>query len=264
MLQEIILSKSMNQLVFENRNQNYGAFYLRNEYEKHINRAFGIVLLFFISIGAFAFYSNFVKPAISKNIPTIYTFTDVKIEPKIEFEKPAQQQPKPEKALGTPLPTEVTDKITPPPAETKHDLPITSGAPEGKVNPKNVNPLPESKGTGTVIIPHDETKIPIDNNRVEKLAMFPGGEEAMSEFLSKHIHFTNYAKENEVEGKVMITFVIDEEGNIKDCNIIRGLGFGLDEVALKAVNQMPKWIPAEQGHRKVAVVFTLPIEFLLH
>jgi protein TonB len=94
--------------------------------------------------------------------------------------------------------------------------------------------------------------------------MFPGGEEAMSEFLADHIHFTNHAKVNEIEGKVMLNFVIDEEGNIKECKILRGLGFGLDEVAIKAVNQMPKWIPAEQGHRKVAVVFTLPIEFLLH
>ncbi|MEY2830711.1 MAG: hypothetical protein RIQ33_2569 [Bacteroidota bacterium] len=264
MLQQIVLSKSMNQLVFENRNQSYGAFYLRNEYDKHIKRAFGIVFLFFVSVGTFAFYSSFVKPVITEKLTPQFTLFDVNIEPKLEFEKPQMQQPNPEKALGTPLPTEITDKKIPPPVDTKPETPITPGDPIGKLNPKTDNPLPASTGGGTAIITHHETKKPIDNNLVEKLAMFPGGEEAMAEFLANHIHFTNRAKENEVEGKVMLNFVIDEDGNIKDCNIIRGLGFGLDEVAINAINKMPQWIPAEQGHRKVAVVFTLPIEFLLH
>jgi protein TonB len=267
MLTEIILSKSLNQVVFENRNQKYGAFYLRNEYEKNVRKSFLIILLSIISIGAMSFI-RFKKEVVIAENPIIDSvkITDIKIEP-IVIEQPepisphTAPTPPPE---GRSIPTVISNTPTPPEVLPNPNTPNTPGDPNGNPNSKVTNPLPPSNGGGTTIVYHESEKKIFDNNMVEKMAEFPGGEEAMYEFLSSHIHFTNSAKQNEVEGKVVLRFIIDESGNITNCKIIRSIGYGLDEIAAEAVSNMPKWKPAIQGDRKVPVLFTLPVQFSLN
>ncbi|MFM2225737.1 MAG: hypothetical protein RJA07_1939 [Bacteroidota bacterium] len=264
MLSEIILSKSLNQVVFQNRNQSYGAFYLRNEYENHIRKAFAFVLLLFISMGAISFISQLNKGRISKPItcPILQT-TDIYLEPKLEFEKPKlniPQQAAPQQ-LGSALPTQITNEPIPEPTPTSSSLPITSGDPKGVPHPSDAIPTTNT-GISSVANLNEKPKV-FNEFGVQKMAEFPGGEEAMQEYLNNHIHFTNLAKVNEVEGKVIINFIIDENGKITECKIVRSLGFGLDEIAMDAIRKMPNWIPAEQAQRKVPVMFTMPILFSL-
>ncbi|MFM2048558.1 MAG: hypothetical protein RI955_1106, partial [Bacteroidota bacterium] len=148
MLSEIILSKSLIQVVFQNRNQSYGAFYLRNEYENHIRKAFVFVLLFFISMGAMSFISQLNKGRIVKptTSPILQT-TDVYLEPKLEFEKPKQNIPQQatQQQLGRALPTQITNEPIPEPAPIISSLPITPGDPKGIPHPSDVIP---TKNTG--------------------------------------------------------------------------------------------------------------------
>lgn len=98
---------------------------------------------------------------------------------------------------------------------------------------------------------------------VEKMPEFPGGQEKLYEYLGKNISFTQCAKEGGVQGKVYIQFVIERDGSITDVNTVRGLSCGLNNVAEKAVKNMPNWTPGEQRGKKVRVKYTLPVYFKL-
>ena len=66
-----------------------------------------------------------------------------------------------------------------------------------------------------------------------------------------------------MEGKVFLTFIVTAEGDIKDIQILKGLGFGMDEESIRLIKAMPRWVPGAQGGRPVNVKFNLPITFEL-
>ncbi len=90
---------------------------------------------------------------------------------------------------------------------------------------------------------------------------FPGGEAALYRFLSNQIRYPEEALRNKAEGKVYIRFIVQPDGSITDLDILRGLGFGCDEEALRVVQMMPRWVPGELGGQKVPVYSSLAIEF---
>ena len=95
---------------------------------------------------------------------------------------------------------------------------------------------------------------------VEEMPKFPGGDEKLFEFLSR-IRYPIKAREEGISGRVYITFIIDENGNIKEPKVLRGIGGGCDEEALRIVKLMPAWIPGKQNGRSVAVQYNIPISF---
>jgi TonB family protein len=98
---------------------------------------------------------------------------------------------------------------------------------------------------------------------VEEMPKFPGGEGAMLEFIAKNIKYPGKARENGIQGRVYITFVINKDGEIKDARVLRGIGGGCDEAALHVINSMPRWKPGKQNGRPVQVQFNLPINFTI-
>ncbi|GAB3170284.1 TonB family protein [Telluribacter humicola] len=98
---------------------------------------------------------------------------------------------------------------------------------------------------------------------VEKTPEFPGGITAMYEYLSQNMKYPLAATRAGVQGKVFINFVVTTEGEIKDIQILKGLGFGTDEEAVRIVSAMPRWQPGSQDGKPVNVRFNLPINFQL-
>jgi len=98
---------------------------------------------------------------------------------------------------------------------------------------------------------------------VEKMPTYPGGQDAMSKFLVENIKYPETAMKNNIQGKVFVTFVVRNDGTIANAKIIRGIGSGCDEEALRVVMLMPKWNPGTQKGKPVDVQFTLPINFVL-
>jgi protein TonB len=98
---------------------------------------------------------------------------------------------------------------------------------------------------------------------VENMPEFPGGEAAMRKYIGKNIKYPNLARENKVEGTVYIQFVINQNGEISDVKILRGIGAGCDEEALRVIKKMPAWAPGKQRGKPVRVQFTLPVKFKL-
>ena len=86
---------------------------------------------------------------------------------------------------------------------------------------------------------------------------------ALLQYFAKHIKYPAIARENQIEGKVIMRFVIDENGNVQSANVLRGVGGGCSAEALRVLNNMPKWKAGRHGGRNVKVNFTLPVSFKL-
>lgn len=98
---------------------------------------------------------------------------------------------------------------------------------------------------------------------VEVMPEYPGGENEMMKFLAENIKYPTAAKENGISGKVFITFVVEKNGLITDVKILRGIGGGCDEEAIKVIKLMPKWKPGTQRGQAVRVQYNVPIKFTL-
>ena len=98
---------------------------------------------------------------------------------------------------------------------------------------------------------------------VEKMPIFPGGVEALFGYLSQNIEYPDMAKDAKIEGKVYITFIVDQSGGIADVKVLRGIGGGCDEEAIRVVKGMPNWDPGRQRGKAVKVQYNLPINFIL-
>ena len=100
-------------------------------------------------------------------------------------------------------------------------------------------------------------------NIVEQMPKFPGGEQAMMEYVSRNVKYPESAKENNLQGRVIVKFVIEKDGTVSNVEVGRGWGNELDDEAVRVVKAMPKWKPGKQDGKPVRVSFLLPINFKL-
>lgn len=92
---------------------------------------------------------------------------------------------------------------------------------------------------------------------------FPGGQDALFNYLSQNIKYPEIARQNGITGKVYVTFVVEKDGSITDIKILRDIGGGCGAEAVRVVKAMPRWIPAKVGNRVVRCRFNLPVNFNL-
>lgn len=97
----------------------------------------------------------------------------------------------------------------------------------------------------------------------EIMPQYPGGNQALFKFLGENIKYPEQAKKDEISGKVYVTFTVDKDGSVKDVHVLRGIGGGCDEEAIRVVKMMSHWTPGEQDGAKVSIEYNLPINFKL-
>lgn len=98
---------------------------------------------------------------------------------------------------------------------------------------------------------------------VESMPEFPGGEAELHRYLAENIKYPQMAKESGIQGRVFVTFVVERDGAVTDVRVLRGIGGGCDEEAIRVVKNMPKWAPGKQRGKPVRVQFNLPVKFTL-
>lgn len=98
---------------------------------------------------------------------------------------------------------------------------------------------------------------------VESMPEFPGGEAALYKFLGENIKYPQMAKESGIQGRVFVTFVVERNGKVTDVRVLRGIGGGCDEEAIRVVGNMPAWTPGKQRGKSVRVQYNLPVKFTL-
>lgn len=113
----------------------------------------------------------------------------------------------------------------------------------------------------TVVSQKDQKEDPF--NVVEDMPAFPGGMEAMIQFISSNIKYPADAKKQKVDGRVLVNFVVEKDGSITEVKVIKPAFPSLDAEAIRVVKAMPKWKPGYQNGKAVRVLFTLPISFNL-
>ncbi len=106
----------------------------------------------------------------------------------------------------------------------------------------------------------EETKV---FDVVEQMPSFPGGPAALMQFLSSNIKYPVVAEENGVQGRVVCTFVVEKDGSITDVKVVKSVDPSLDKEAMRVVKSMPKWIPGKQNGSAVRVKYTVPVTFRL-
>jgi len=98
---------------------------------------------------------------------------------------------------------------------------------------------------------------------VEDSPEFPGGQDSLMSYLMNNIKYPHAAMEDAIQGTVYVTFVIETDGAVSHVKVLRGIGGGCDEEAVRVVSSMPAWKPGYQRGKPVRVQFNLPIRFIL-
>jgi protein TonB len=267
---------SFDDLVFEGRNQAYGAYQLRQAYNSHVRIALAlmITLCALLLLGGAAWQhlhplaiaEQVVKIAPIPVVPPTYVVEPPKAIEPAEPSLPHQvATPTPHVAANT-APHVVKDNLAAPkPAEDPTPVEVPSGL--STTGPTTTVPNAGlSTGTGT-----SETSTGSDTGTspavigpyvvVEKMPEFAGGADALMKYLRNHLRYPSAALAAQAEGRVYVSFVVQADGTIADISILKGLGYGLDEEAQRVVRQMPTWTPGKQSNHAVPVKFTLPITF---
>ena len=189
---------------------------------------------------------------------------------------------------GSYLKFETTDAIDPVTNESHKQITITSfnadGTPSNHIQMKeeenngegisySVEPFSIATGEGNnTTISSNDLKVKITfptedkdsvYNQPEVMPEFPGGMDAMMKYLSENIKYPEQAKEKNTQGRVLVTFVVEKNGSISNVKVVKGIGNGCDEEAVRVISAMPKWKPGMQNGKKVRVSFAIPISFKL-
>ncbi|MFA6086069.1 TonB family protein [Mucilaginibacter sp.] len=147
------------------------------------------------------------------------------------------------------------------PEMVQHKAELEIITPEGTKAKATDHVLPGSADNGKNIDTVPNKKVVF--TQVEHSPGFPGGDKAFSQFLSKNIRYPKKARENNVQGRVIATFIVEPDGKLTDIKILRGIGSGADEESVRVLKKSPKWEPGIQNGRKVRVQYSVPIQFSL-
>ncbi len=252
-------SASRNEIVFANRNHLYGAYVLRQNYEKLVAKAFiltstAFIILFFIPV-IMKWFNPTEIISINNNDQVWELTQDV-------FKKPEEIIPLPKTpppastALHAPIPVISDDVINEDQPQPNQNSNANVGVNNNISDSVFVEDYVPGNNANADTLTHDITD-------VQEIPSFQGGISAMMNYLISNIHYPYNAKESNIHGTVYISFVIDKEGSITDANVMRGIGGGCDEEALRVVKRMPEWTPGKQNGRAVMVRLILPIQFSL-
>jgi len=263
-----ILKPEWLDVVFTDRNKTYGAYELRKQNPKNTSKALVIGILVFVFILSFQTILNFISGFIPKAKEKV-KITNVVLQPPPPIDKTKPPPPPPEP------PKPKVDQVKFPPPVVKPDN-------EVKEQPPTVKEL-EVADPGQKTVkgdPNAEIKIdePVGNSDVKQVTeedpnkiftaveqepSYPGGIEKFYKYLGNNIKYPAVAKENGVQGKVFVTFVVEKDGTLTDAKVVRGIGSGCDEEAIRVLKNSPKWKAGIQNGRPVRVQYTMPISFTL-
>ena len=271
-----LIDKNWVELVFDGRNKEYGAYVLRKE--TGMRNIKSMLLVFAVIIGIMAGVA--AKVAIENAFPKkVAIETDVELtklaekkEAKVEKKAPVkvEEQKVVEKVKSsvkfTPPVIKKDDEVKPEEElKSQEDLNKTNtaiGSFDVKGNDETGGEVLKAKEVIAQPEPpkEEETKV---FDVVEVMPTFPGGQQALFEWLSKNIKYPVVAEENGVQGRVIVTFVVERNGSITDVQVAKSVDPSLDKEAVRVVKAMPHWIPGKQNGSAVRVKFTVPVTFRL-
>ena len=246
------LQKSFDDIVFENRNKQYGSYYLRSITRQNTFRGLSFTT-YLVGFALFFYYIDF--DFFNKETPPLVLYeTEVTLSdppPILETMPPAV--PPTEQIVATEelaeLVVQEDDKVIEK-TETTESTPSDSTTTGTKTDGNNPNS--NVTGNGKTVYLSTEVK-----------PEYPGGTKGLNRYLSDNLKYPDVARDNGITGIVTVSFIINEDGSVSNAKVERSIGGGCDQEALRIVSEMRKWKPAKQGGVPVAVYMKLPIVFQL-
>ena len=267
-----IFRKEWLEVVFADKNKTYGAYQLRKSNGANTSKA--------LIIGSIIFIVLFFSPKIYSLIKGSMDHEEEQLKAQeVILAPPPPVDPKTPPPPPVEPPPPKVDQVKMPPPIVKPDI-------EVRDEPPTVEKLKEAdpgqrdiKGdpTADIVIaepvgegPKREAAVAVDDNKVydfvsiEKQPEFPGGISKFYGYLSKAIKYPPMAQENNVQGKVFLSFVVEKDGKLTDITVTRGLGSGTDEEAIRVLKASPRWNPGIQNGKPVRVKYNINVNFTLN
>lgn len=271
-----LVSSAWVKLVFEGRNQNYGAYKLRmgtsSRNIKAIICMFVISLLAVIAIAIKKVVDDAAAKVAATQVTELSTLDQAKKkavvkQKKIELE-PEKVVERVKSSIKFTAPVIKKDEQVKPEDELKsQDELMKTNTAIGAINVKgNDDANGEVLKVKEQIVQPEPPKHEEENKvfeAVEQMPMFPGGNGALMKWLNDNVHYPVVAQENSVSGRVVVSFIVERDGSITDVKVVKSIDPSLDKEAMRAARSMPNWVPGKQNGTTVRVKYNLPVAFRL-
>jgi protein TonB len=245
-------------IVFEDRNKEYGAYKLRKKYNRNVS----IALLIGILIMGTVIITPYINAKASDS-------RSRRAERQVEIKMEKLDQPNEQVAPPPPPPPPPTDVVQ----QQKYVPPVVVDS----IKPEDVKQLmtadqaqTEVKNTEVVEV-QQQVKEEVQEAEaepepfvvVEEMPLFPGGEKALLDYIAANTQYPEIAKENNIQGKVIVRFCVTPKGGVSQVSVLKGVDPELDKEAIRVVNTLPTFKPGKQGGKPVPVWYMVPIAFTL-
>ncbi len=280
-----LTSKAWRDIVFANKNKEFGAYELRAKSDRRHNMAviytlIGLVVVMFMIFG-YSKYSDYqaekaaleAKEKAEKMSQAILEQVDETPEEE-EVEEQKFEQPEvvvPEEVLATVQVTQIAivdaDKVKNEVMDMETQKEDNTA--RGVVNQEGADDADKFKAVQEQVVvkePEPEVVKPKEEQifvAVEQPAEFPGGQPALMKWLNNNIRYPEAAQQNDIQGRVVVNFVVEKDGSIANVKIAKGVDKDLDREAIRVVKKMPRWQPGKNNGVAVRSYFNLPVTFRL-
>ena len=271
-----LISNDWVDLIFEGKNQAYGAYKLR----KGTSRRNIISIIIVVVVALLAFSVIAIKKIVDANTEKVASTQVTELSNLEQKQKKAEVK----KQIKVQEPEKVVERVK---SSVKFTAPVikkdSEVKPEDEI--KTQDQLMQNKAAigsfdvkgnddanGEVLKAKEVIAQPeppkVEENKVfdmvEEMPSFPGGPAALMQFLLSNTHYPAVAQENGVQGRVTVSFVVEKDGSITDVQVARSADPSLDKEAIRVVKSMPRWTPGRQNGSTVRVKFNVPVTFRLN
>lgn len=271
-----LISRDWTEMVFEGRNKEYGAYRLRKNAGKR--NLYSLITIFIAALAIWGgislvkFVESRTKSVAQTSVAELSALNqpkkkaEVKQQQKVKLEQPEKVVERVKSSVKFTAPVIKKDDEVKPEDElkTQEELMNTKtaiGALDVKGNDEAGGEVLKLKEAVAQPEPKPEVEKVFDV--VEQMPSFPGGPSALMEWLSNNVKYPVVAQENGVQGRVVVSFVVERDGSITDVKVVRGVDPSLDKEASRVVRAMPRWIPGKQNGSAVRVKYNVPVAFRL-
>lgn len=271
-----LISRDWTEMVFEGRNKEYGAYRLRKNAGKR--NLYSLITIFIAALAIWGgislvkFVESRTKSVAQTSVAELSALNqpkkkaEVKQQKKVQLEQPEKVVERVKSSVKFTAPVIKKDDEVKPEDElkTQDELMNTKtaiGALDVKGNDDANGEVLKIKEAVAQPEPKPEVEKVFDV--VEQMPSFPGGPSALMEWLSNNVKYPVVAQENGVQGRVVVSFVVERDGSITDVKVVRGVDPSLDKEASRVVRAMPRWIPGKQNGSAVRVKYNVPVAFRL-
>ena len=271
-----LISRDWTEMVFEGRNKEYGAYRLRKNAGKR--NLYSLITIFIAALAIWGgislvkFVESRTKSVAQTSVAEISALNqpkkkaEVKQQQKVKLDQPEKVVERVKSSVKFTAPVIKKDDEVKPEDElkTQDELMNTKtaiGALDVKGNDDTNGEVLKLKEAVAQPEPKPEVEKVFDV--VEQMPSFPGGPSALMEWLSNNVKYPVVAQENGVQGRVVVSFVVERDGSITDVKVVRGVDPSLDKEASRVVRAMPRWIPGKQNGSAVRVKYNVPVAFRL-